>query len=255
MIKILTKKVQLTFIFAFGLYFYSYAQERKIIPLNEHFFPIEDGGGNQQFYKIVRTSKEGILIEKIYTLENSLVSVKRSSFLNSSQEEPNIEQEHKYSPDGELEYIRIEYKEQSSSNTKVVVGEEIILDVNCINQLDCIGIYITPTGEEEAVDRDIFKPNFKSMEMWKKILKKNLIYPVYARRARIQGEVWVGMKISDSGELMERAIMNSNTADNILIKEVERILKKYDNGFVPAINLKGESITAWMYFPVRFVLN
>jgi hypothetical protein len=136
-----------------------------------------------------------------------------------------------------------------------VVGDDLILDLECGSSANCNGTFVSSVGDKEKVDRDICKPNFPSVEFWHKFLSKNLTYPLAARNAGAQGEVWVGVKIGSSGEIMESAIMNPTQSHTALITEVERILDRYDGGFVAARDLEGECITAWMYFPIRFSLN
>ncbi|HSI77487.1 MAG TPA: hypothetical protein VK957_16420 [Lunatimonas sp.] len=233
----------------------SLAQEREIIPLNEHFFPVKTEGENQQYSKIVSISPEGELVEKIYSLEYSLVSIKKSIFEKGQTMEPLWEEKQEFSSDGELKYTQLKYRKANSRHTKVLVGEDLILDLECGSSSKCNGLFVSSTGYQETVDRDIFKPSFPTTEGWQKFLTGNLTYPQAARNADKEAEVWVGMKINDFGEIVERAVVNESASHPSLIEEVERILEIYEGDVVPARDLEGDYITAWMYFPVRFILN
>ncbi|WP_158856077.1 energy transducer TonB [Lunatibacter salilacus] len=233
----------------------SLAQEKKIIPLNEHFFPLETEGENQQYSKIVSISPEGELVEKIYSLEYSLVSITKSIYEEGQPREPLWEEKQQFLPDGELEFTQLKYRKANSRHTKVVAGEELILDLECKGSSKCDGIFVSTSGYQEDVDRDILKPSFPTIEVWQKFLTKNLTYPPAARNANEEAEVWVGMKISEFGEILERAVVNGSISHPSLIKEVERILELYKGDVVPARDIEGDYITAWMYFPVRFILN
>ena len=76
-----------------------------------------------------------------------------------------------------------------------------------------------------------------------------------ARRVGAQGDFLVGIKISESDEMIAYTILNSKIMNPIIVKEVKNPIEKYDTGFVLARDLNGENITAWMYFLVKFVLN
>ncbi|SHM45351.1 TonB family C-terminal domain-containing protein [Cyclobacterium lianum] len=125
----------------------------------------------------------------------------------------------------------------------------------CDSSLNCEGSFVAPGGEAEAVDRDIFKPGLPDMKAWHEFLGKNLSYPPSARNNRAEGEIWLGLKINESGELVESTVVNGASSDPGLVKEVERVLDRYTGGFLPASNLQGIPTTAWMYLPVRFRLG
>lgn len=237
-----------------GVLFNCYAQERRITPLDEHFFPLEVGKGLHKYNSVISYAIEKELIEKIYTLDNQLVKSIKSTFDDEDREFLLWKSEQKFDLKGQTIYSKLYYSNSDTVFTKMIVEDKIILDLACINE-NCKGSYFKPDGNEETVDRNIFEPYFKSFEIWQKFLNSNLTYPLAARRIGAQGNVWVGMKISDSGEVLESAILNSEVMHPALIKEVNRILKEYDEGFVPAKDFYGNYITKWMYFPVRFVIS
>ncbi|WP_162419367.1 TonB family protein [Cyclobacterium roseum] len=231
------------------------AQERKIIPLDAHFLPIESGDEGHKYSKIVTVSPEGELVEKTYDLNYALVSAKKSMFEASEPLEPVWEEEKHYALDGILKYTQFKYRKDNANYTKVLVGDKLVLDLVCDSSLNCEGSFIAPDGEEEAVDRDIFKPGLPDMKSWHEFLGKNLSYPQSARNNRAEGEIWVGLKIDERGQLVESSVVNRASSDPSLVKEVERILERYAGGFLPARDLQGSPTTAWMYLPIRFRLG
>lgn len=50
-------------------------------------------------------------------------------------------------------------------------------------------------------------------------------------------------------------LINESVAHPSLIKEVEKIIENYDGEVVPARNIEGDYVPAWMYFPIRFLLK
>jgi len=231
------------------------AQERKIIPLNAHFLPIASGDEGQKYSKIVTVSSEGELVEKTYDLNYALVSAKKSMFEASEPQEPVWEEEQHYASDGTLRYTQFKYRKDNANYTKVFVGDKLVLDMVCDRALKCEGSFVAPGGEEEAVNRDIFKPGLPDMKVWQEFLAKNLSYPQSARNTRAEGEIWLGLKIDERGEFLESSVVNRASSDPGLVKEVERVLDRYSGGFLPARNLKGIPTTAWMYLPIRFRLG
>lgn len=254
MIKIFIKTHLCLFILGLGLHFTSYAQERRIIPLNEHFFAIEVGGGEHVFNNLLSATIEKELNEKIYTLDNRLVKVIKHVFEDKERQFLLWTQEQKLDTSGKLQFTKLSFTNADTAFTKILVDDNLILDLACLYN-NCNGFFLNPDGNEERIDRNIFEPSFKSKVIWQEFFNSNLTYPLAARRVGAQGEVMVGIRINDSGEVIESIILNTKIINPILVKEVERIINKYDKGFVPARDLNGENITAWMYFPIKFVLN
>ncbi|WP_209331103.1 energy transducer TonB [Lunatimonas salinarum] len=231
------------------------AQERKIIHLDMHFLPTESGADDHTYSKIVTVSSEGELVEKTYDLNYALVSVKKSLFEESVPDEPLWEEETHYSVDGAPVYTQFNYRKDNAKHTKVVVEEIVVLDLVCNGSMPCEGTFVAPSGEEETVDRDIFKPSLPSVKVWQEFLGKNLSYPQSAINTRTEGEIWIGLRIDEEGKLVERFILNRESSDPSLVKEVERVLERYTGGFVPARTIYGNPTTAWLYLPIRFRLG
>ncbi|SMD42214.1 TonB protein C-terminal [Aquiflexum balticum DSM 16537] len=251
---IFIKIILLITILDWGVHLNCCAQERRIIPLNEHFFPLEVGRGLHKYNNVISYAIEKELNEKIYTLDNQLIRTIKSTFDDEARELLLWKSEQKFDLKGQSLYSKLYYSNSDTVFTKIIFEENLILDLVCI-YANCNGSYFKSDGNVEVVDRNIFEPSFKSLNIWQEFLNRNLTYPLGARRIGAQGNVWVGMKISDSGELLEYAILNSEVIHPVLIGEVNRILKIYNEGFVPAKDFDGNYITEWMYFPVRFVLN
>lgn len=71
-------------IFSLALFFWTslqlFAQEREIIPLNEHFYPLSLGAGLHTYNNVKTLSTDGEVMEKIYTLENTPVEIRKVTF-------------------------------------------------------------------------------------------------------------------------------------------------------------------------------
>ncbi|MCH7410930.1 energy transducer TonB [Belliella sp. DSM 111904] len=233
----------------------SFAQERIITPLNDHYYPLSQGGGEHVFNRVESKSSDGYMIYRIFTLDNILIKVNRSSYLQVDGELVHFEEEKSYNSSGALNFVRLDFKSSKSTQVKILVDEDVVSEIQCVNQNDCSGFLVLPDGEELAIDRDIFKPSFTDAGVFDVWLSKVLTYPIVSRRLGVQGDVWVGAEIDENGDLIQFKIMNKNEVHDSLIDEVNRVLRKYKDGFIPAKNLKGEAIQAWMYFPVKFRLG
>ncbi|MCH7401524.1 energy transducer TonB [Belliella kenyensis] len=229
------------------------AQSKVAIPLNEHFYPLGQGAGQHVYNMEESIASDSKKTYKIYSLEGVLVKESRSSFLKIDGESVSYEEEKLYDSSGMLDFTRLEIKGIKTNQVKILVDNEIVSEIKC--EGDCSGYVILPDGEKLLIDRDIFKPSFTDQNVFDLWLREVLTYPLIARRKGAQGDVWVGAEIDESGQLVQYKIMNNLSVDKSLIDEVNRVLRKYKGGFIPAKNLKGETIQAWMYFPVKFRLG
>ncbi len=238
-----------------GINLNSFAQEKLVIPLNEHFYPIETGGGEHLYHKIVTHSTDSIVTEKIYTLNYQIISIKNYIPDPKNPLIPIWEHEQKINAENQIIYTKVMVKENDLTSIHITTENQIELKIDCVGYFDCQGFYTSPFDENTPVNRDIFKPAFKNPDNWNKFLAKNLVYPLIARRIGAQGNVMVGLKISESGELLATEIMNRNVIHESLVNEVELLLKKYNGEYHPAVDYKLEPKTAWLYFPIRFILG
>lgn len=231
------------------------AQEREIIPLNEHFYPISLGADQHTYNNVKTLSADGEVMEKIYTLENTPVEIRKTRFGSLDAPDQKSSQISKYSPTGELTSLELIDSAIGVKVSQVMTKERLILELTCYND-KCEGVF-NPEGEQEAieVDRDVLKPSPTSREIWQKFIEKELKYPLVARRLGEQGTVWIGLKIDADGNLLDKAVMNPNETHPSLTAEVLRIMDRYQGGFFPAQDFSGKTIEAWLYLPVRFVLG
>lgn len=246
-------------IFSLALFFWTslqlFAQEREIIPLNEHFYPLSLGAGLHTYNNVKTLSKDGEVMEKIYTLENTPVEIRKTRYGSLDAPDQKSSQISKYSPTGELVSLELVDSAIGVKVIQVMTPEKLILELTCLNDA-CEGIFY-PDGEENGieVDRDVLRPSPTSREIWQKFIMKELKYPLTARRLGEQGTVWVGLKIDQEGYLLDKAVMNPNEVHPSLTEEVLRIMDRYQGGFFPAQDFSGSTIEAWLYLPVRFVLG
>jgi hypothetical protein len=239
----------------FGINLNSFAQEKLVIPLNEHFYPIEIGGGEHLYHKVVTNSSDGVITEKIYTLTYQIISITKYILDPNNPLIPIWEYEQKINAENQIVYTKVMTKENDLTSLHITTENQIELKIECVRNVNCQGFYSSPFGENTPVHRDIFKPAFKNQDNWNKFLAKNLVYPEAALKIRAQGHVMAGLKISESGELLAIDIMNRNVIHESLVMEVERILKKYKGEYLPALDYKLEPKTEWFYLPIGFVLG
>lgn len=229
---------------------FAFAQEREIIPLNEHFYPLELGYGKHSYNVVKTVSEEGEIIEKIYTLKNQLVQ-QRKSRLNDG----NIEymQTSYYSTNGELQSIEVMEIEDDIQYTQVMTQDRMVLELACKGSV-CSGEFTTAEGTI-PVDRNVLKPSFTSMEMWINHLLNNLAYPIQSRRIGVQGNVLMGLRIGTNGKLLSLAVINPAIIHSTLQLEALSTAEEYMDGFVPALDLDGNPKEAWMFVPIKFKLH
>ncbi|MGY6521708.1 MAG: energy transducer TonB [Mongoliitalea sp.] len=226
--------------------FHAIAQEREIIPLNEHFYPLTLGFGEHTYNDVKTMSSEGEILEKIYTLDHRLVQNRKTTLGDNGVERIQVS---KYGTDGDLISIEITEFEEGLTYTQVHNGSRVVLE------LACAGNFCEGEFNGSFVDRNVFKPSFRSVDSWERFIQSELTYPVVARRVGAQGIVLLGLKISSNGTLLEKVVMNPNEVHKSLAKEALRIIDLYEDGFIYAVDLQDYPIDAWLYLPVRFVLE
>lgn len=239
------KLVVLPIVFLF-VSFHSIAQEREIIPLNEHFYPLALGFGEHTYNDVKTVPSEGEILEKIYTLDHRLVQNRKTTLGDNGVERIQIST---YGPDGDLISIEITEFEEGLTYTQVHNGSRVVLE------LACAGNFCEGEFNGSFVDRNVFKPSLRSMDSWERFIQRELTYPVVARRVGAQGTVLLGLKISSNGTLLEKVVINPNEVHKSLAKEALRVIDLYKDGFVYAVDLQDYPIDAWLFLPVRFVLG
>lgn len=232
-----------------------FSQNRVIVPINTHFIPTENGTNDHMYNKVVSVSTQGELLEKIYDKENRPIEISKSTFKDPEGKQLLWKETQKFNELGEIDMIIIVDTSSDSTNTKVFNNEKLLLELYCDKFSICTGSFY-PEGSEETipVDRNIFEPNFSDIQGWFKFARENFKYPEMARKGKHEGTVWMGLKISTTGELLESSAINAQELHPSLIKQVQEIIDVYTGGFSSALDKKGNPVEGWMYFNTDFYL-
>ena len=232
----------------------SQAQEKQIVRLNEHFYPIADDDSINYFYKgIIVNLTDSTSIERIFTLKNQLVRVVR----NGHNQEGNFPEEstENYDANGKLTSKKI--KNRNNGFYHAAYFEE----GNQIGEVLFQGekkYEIRKPGSEkmELADENVFEPMPKlDQDLWSDILMQNLKYPASSRRIRAEGTAILAMYVNEFGEHGEFELANPENVSEPLAREALQAASKYEGEVIPASNLHGNTIDAWLYIPIRFKLD
>lgn len=82
-------------------------------------------------------------------------------------------------------------------------------------------------------------------------ISRNIIYPEYAKKNKIQGQVVVKFCITKKGKITGYEIYKSASPE--LDAEALRVVKTLQR-FEPA-RVDGEPVTSWYYLPITFILK
>jgi len=88
-------------------------------------------------------------------------------------------------------------------------------------------------------------------ELLIKHITRNINYPEYARKNKIQGQVVVKFCITKKGKITGYEIVKSVSSE--LDAEALRVVKTLQR-FEPA-RVDGEPVTSWFYLPITFTLR
>lgn len=232
----------------------SVAQEKQIVMLNEHFYPLADENSDASFYKaILMTVDDSTSIETIFTLQNQLI--KRSHFRWNNDYSFPEEITNIYDQKGQISSQTIKNRNNGLYQTAYYENNELIGEVLYKGDKQ---YEIRLAGEEDYIlsDQNLLdpKPTF-DQEQWQKHLVKHLTYPIQARRSGESGTVIVAYFINEFGERSGPVIANPDHVSPTLAKESLRMARKFDGKIAPATTMDGSTIDAWLYIPVRFILS
>lgn len=245
---VLLRNLLLTVLIHFSSYMY--AQDR--IPLNKHFYQVENPKTDEVFFtRLENRTQAGDTVVWIFDLQNRMVSQSRISI----NPEGNFRQE-------VTEYFDSMYNRTSQTilnleNSKYITayfengmkkGEVFKEDINKYH------IWRQNPDSSYLKEYDDFKPGFNPNDL-NDFYAKNLTYPLAARRSGAQGTVIVAILISGSGEAKAIELANGIQLDPVLSEEALRVVRLFKGPYTPALDLKGKPIEKWLYIPVRFKLS
>lgn len=239
--------VTATFILFSGL---THAQDR--IPLNQHFYQVENPKTDEVFFtRVENPTPTGDTLVWVFDRQNRMISQSKISI----------------NPDGDFRQEITEYFDSIGNRTSQTI-------LNLENSK-----YITAFFENGTKKGEVFKAENERFEIWRQtpdssytksyddfkpsfdaeelndFYAKNLTYPLAARRSGAQGTAIVAVLVSESGEVKAIELANGIQLHPELAKEALRVIKLFKGPFIPALDLDGKPVEKWLYIPTRFKLG
>jgi TonB family protein len=251
----ITLKFLLILIIAFAVGInQSQAQEKQIIRLNQHFYPIDETDSLYYFHKAILVDlTDSTSIERIFNLKNQIVKVTRYGY-NDEGGFPEVNME-TYDSDGKLYSKKI--RNQKNGFFQAVYFNENEQLGKVLFQGDQ-NYEIRKAGSTEVViaEENLFEPKPRmDKDVWTKTLKNNLKYPSRARHNGVEGTVILAIFVNEFGERGELEVANPENVNESLALEALRAALKYDGEITPATTIDGNTIDAWLYIPLAFKLD
>ncbi|WP_339877217.1 energy transducer TonB [uncultured Algoriphagus sp.] len=233
---------------------HSSAQEKQVVRLNEHFHPINENDSINYFYKaIIVTLTDSTSIERTFNLKNQIVKITRYGY----NQEGNFPEEKTeiYDSNGKLVSKKIKNRNNGFYQAIYFDEDEQIGEVLFQGEKN---FEIRKAGSVEMMiaDENVFEPTPKlDQDLWTNTLMQNLKYPAASRRDREEGTAILGMYVNEFGEHGEFKIVNPENVSEALALEALYAASKYKGEIAPATNIDGNTVDAWLYIPVRFMLD
>ena len=231
----------------------SIAQDKQIVRLNEHFYPINENDTINYFYKaIIVKITDSTSIERIFNLKNQIVKITRCGY---NQEGDFPEENTETYDNGKLVSKKIKNSDNGFYQAVYFENDEQIGEVFFQGEKN---YEIRKTGSDEVVmaDENVFEPMPKlDQDLWSNILIQNLKYPASSRRKREEGTAILAMYVNEFGEHGKFEIANPENVDESLALEALRAASKFEGEIAPATNIDGNTVDAWLYIPLRFMLD
>ena len=98
------------------------------------------------------------------------------------------------------------------------------------------------------------KPSFNNGDyfVFAKWIREHLVYPEDAKKAGLEGRVYVSVTIDEKGKLVNPAVYRST--NKIFEEEALRVIKSAPDKWKPGLNAKGEPMALSLLIPVSFNL-
>ncbi|MEB2786496.1 energy transducer TonB [Algoriphagus persicinus] len=233
---------------------HSIAQDKEIVRLNEHFYPINENDSINYFYKaIIVDLTDSTSIERIFNLKNQIVKVTRYGY----NQEGNFPEENTetYDSDGKLVSKKIKNSNNGFYQAVYFDKGEQIGEVLFQGEKK---FEIRKAGSDEVMtaDENVFEPTPKlDQDLWTNMMIQNLKYPASSRRDREEGTAILAIYVNEFGEHGEFKVVNPENVSEKLAFEALRAATMYDGEITPATNIDGNTVDAWLYIPLRFMLD
>jgi len=233
---------------------FSQAQEKQIVRLNEHFYPIHETDSINYFYKaIIVNLTDSTSIERIFNLKNQIVKITRYGYnLEGNFPEENVET---YDLNGKLSSKKIKNHNNGFFQAVYFDEDEQLGDVL---YKESQKYEIRRAGSDEVViaQENVFDPKPGiDKEVWTETLKNNLNYPTRAKQNGVEGTVILAVYVNEFGEHGALEVANPENVNEFLALEALRAANKYDGKITPATTIDGNTIDAWLYIPLRFKVD
>ena len=230
------------------------AQDKQVVRLNEHFYPINENDSSNYFYKAILVNlTDSTSIERIFNLKNQIVKITRYGY-NMEGNFPE-ESTETYDSKGKLSSKKIKNTDNGLFLTKYYldgeyVGEALFTEARNY-EIRKLGSNAVMTTEQNE-----FEPSpLTDKVLWQKHLIKNLSYPTKARSIKAEGTVKLALLVNAEGELTTIEVANSTEIHESLVKEAIRVAEVYKGRFLPGRDLNGNPVDSWLYVPLRFKLD
>ncbi|MEB2781126.1 energy transducer TonB [Algoriphagus sp. C2-6-M1] len=233
---------------------HSIAQDKEIVRLNEHFYPINENDSINYFYKaIIVDLTDSTSIERIFNLKNQIVKVTRYGY----NQEGNFPEENTetYDSDGKLVSKKIKNSINGFYQAVYFDKGEQIGEVLFQGEKK---FEIRKAGSDEVMtaDENVFEPTPKlDQDLWTNMMIQNLKYPASSRRDREEGTAILAIYVNEFGEHGEFKVVNPENVSEKLAFEALRVATMYDGEITPATNIDGNTVDAWLYIPLRFKMD
>ncbi|MGY6522028.1 MAG: energy transducer TonB [Mongoliitalea sp.] len=221
------------------------------IPLDGQFNPVENQSENHRYTKILQQSELGQLVTILVDREGEEISTEN---LFTDSEFFQWKDHVSYDDQGKIWFVETVKKRGSYHVIKVFSPERKVLDIICNPSNTACNGFFTPSEEQlEQVNRNVLMPSFENLEEWNQTLVKNLTYPSAARRKGAKGKVWIGIKITEVGTVEEVTFQGEKEIHEALLLEAKRVFELFQGNYIPARDIYGNHVSAWMQVPIDFL--
>lgn len=223
-------------------------QSIRPIPLNKHYFEIpEEDSLNQAFYKLVSFTADSTKIERVFTRNNQINRITRTSPLVDEYQEQTIEQ---FDADGQLKSKTTANLANSKFITSYFTNGEQVAQV----------MY---RGEHKY---SIFRPGYESPrqtlenDFEPRPNEKKSDFGFFLReRTKFSKNEWpsirhhvvIGVLVDESGTVKEVVWANPLGAEKRVADKFLKALQAWKKGFLPAMDEWGNPVEAWTYYHYR----
>lgn len=225
------------------------AQSNSPIPLNHHFFEIlPDDSINHIYNKIVSYTPDSVKIERIFTLENKLVRIERTSPKNPEFREYTLE---KFTEDGDLiEKTTVNLANSKYLSTYFHDGQQVGQAMHR-GEIKFRIFRLGYDAPKETLYND-FDPNPNEA--------KKVFYPFISEKVKFypselpifSQEIWIALFINEFGEVTQIEWANPLGCEERFVEKYLKAIKSWKYEFTPALDHLGNPKSQWKLFHFHF---